>query len=534
MWKTVILGGAGIACLASLTIVLPHGLASGETAAGTISGASQATCTPAPCVSPNGLTSYTLTNVPNGDETTSTREYSVYRPANLSPSPANLAPAVLVFYQSGDCGLKRSGRFASLAPNERFIVVYMEVPCERAPHNWEKRNVNSPTTSTPSDEPYVTAVVHAITTCPSSGAGPNECVDPQRIYAAGASSGGNMTADVMCDVTNSPLFRGYLIDSSSMQLYGGAPDCPSNNRSFFVMMALSNYSIDGGLYYDTAPNPHLDVPLFADWAAGRLGCKGRRVDDAVGSPVASTLRYAYSGPCAYAVAGSQAIVTLGVRNGGHTWSCQDSDAGAPAPSNCPEIPDPPGFTPSGLPYTNGLFLEEDFWNFVAQSVSTIASTPVTVDNMSPLSVWPPAVGGSGEQSGGDLGGLGKLASVSHMSAHGDFALASLSCPGSVGSPCAVTLTLSAVERLRRGRLVAVVAGSGVRAAATTRVRPIRRRVIVGRETVTLARKQSRRVRIALNTTGRRLLRVRRVLAARLAIGESGTPLANRIVKFRSR
>ena len=201
-----------------------------------------------------------------------------------------------------------------------------------------------------------------------------------------------MTADVMCDPENSSSFRGYLIDSSSLQLYNGAPACPSPNRSFFVMMALSNYSIDAGLYYDTAPNPHLDVPLFADWAAARLGCEGQRVDDAIGSPDASTLRYTYSGPCGYAVGGSRAVVTLGIQNGGHTWYCQDSDA-EKTPSSCPGIPNPPGLTPSGLPYTNGLFIEKEFWNFVAQSVSTEASEAPLEDTSPPVvSVTSPSNG----------------------------------------------------------------------------------------------------------------------------------------------
>lgn len=395
MLKRIRLAGASIVFVASLVVVLPDGPGGSATAAGTISGASRAVCTPAPCVSPKGVTSYTLDNVPNGDGTTSTREYAVERPGNLTPSPTNLAPAIVVFYASGNCGLSGipASRFGSLAAENKFIVVYMEVPCERGEHNWDKRNVDPTTSSAVNDEPYVTAVVGAIKQCPSPGAGPNQCVDPQRIYAAGASSGGNMTADVMCDVENSPSFRGYLIDSSSLQLFNGAPACPSSNRSFFVMMALSNYSIDGGLYYDTAPNPHLDVPLFADWAASRLGCEGQRVDDAIGSPVASTLRYTYSGPCAYAVAGSQAIVTLGVQNGGHTWSCQDSDAGEPTPSYCPGIPNPPGLTPNGLPYTNGLFVEGEFWNFVAQGVSTEASaTPLEETSPPVVSVTSPSNG----------------------------------------------------------------------------------------------------------------------------------------------
>jgi poly(3-hydroxybutyrate) depolymerase len=387
--KRAHLSWAAIAFLASLTIVLPSDLANSAAGASTVSGASQAVCVPAPCGLSGSVTSYTLANVGNGDGTTSTRSYAVDRPENLTPSQTNRAPAVVVFYWAGNCGLHPAGRFSSLAAESRFIVVYMEVPCGRD-NNWDKRNVNSPTTSTPNDEPYVTAVVDAITQCPSSEATPNQCVDPLRIYAAGTSSGGNMTADVMCDAENSSLFRGYLIDSSSMQLFNEAPDCPSPNRSFFVMMALSNYSIDGGLYYDTAPNPHLDVPLFVDWAAKRLGCEGQRVDDAIGSPVASTLRYTYSGPCAYAVAGSPAIVTLGVQNGGHTWSCQDSDAGAPTPSHCLGIPNPPGLTPSGLPYTNGLFIEGEFWNFVAHGVSSSSPAP-PLETSPPTEPSPPAV-----------------------------------------------------------------------------------------------------------------------------------------------
>jgi hypothetical protein len=369
---------AGAVFLACVTVVCAHGLASSEAAAAsTLSGASQAICAPAPCAPADSVTYYELANVENGDGTTSTREYGVYRPQHLTPSPGNLAPAVLVFYQSGDCGLQASGRFASLATDEHFIVVYMEVPCAREAHNWDKRNIDPETSTAVNDEPYVTAVVRAITQCPSSQAESNQCVDPQRIYAAGTSSGGNMAADVMCDVENSPSFRGYLIDSSSLQLFGGEPGepaCPSSNRDFFVMMALSNYGIDAGLYDNTAHNRHLDVPAFADWAAARLECKGRRLDDAIGYPTASTLRYTYLGPCGYAEAGSPAVVTLGVQNGEHTWTCQDSDAGAP-PNACFWMSNPPGLTSRGLPNTNGLFVEECFWNLVARDVSQCISAP---------------------------------------------------------------------------------------------------------------------------------------------------------------
>jgi hypothetical protein len=377
--------------VAALTIVLPCALPRSASATGTIVGASQAVCTPSPCRPSDGPVSFELTGVENGDGTSSTRAYGVYRPQGLTASATNRAPAVLVFYQAGNCGLRPSGRFSSLAPERGFVVVYMEVPCERD-DNWDKRNADPATGTTVNDEPYVTAVVEAIRQCPESEAAINQCVDPQRIYAAGASSGGNMVADVMCDVHNSPLFRGYLIDSSSLELFNGAPNCPSDNRSYFVMSVLSNYSIDGGLYYDEAANPHLDTLTFADWAAARLGCTSRRIDDAIGYPVASTLRYSYSAPCAYATDGSRAAVALGVQNGGHTWVCQDSDLQA-QPEECTNMPVPPGLTADGLPDTNGLFIEQEFWDFVAEGVSSEADAAPLADTSAPLvSIASPAEG----------------------------------------------------------------------------------------------------------------------------------------------
>jgi len=338
--------------------------------AGQVDGASHATCNPSPCT-PATPIAYTLVNVPNGDGTYSQRTFAVQRPVHLTASAANLAPAVLVFYPSGNCGLVPSSRFASLAPTDRFVVVYMEVPCSRNPGgwNWEKRYVNTATSSIQNDEPYVTAVVNAITQCPGGQDAADQCVDPQRIYAAGTSSGGNMAADIMCDPQNSRLFRGYLIDSSSLQLFNGRPNCPSPDRDYLVMLAVGNAGLDAGLYYDTAAHPHLDVPAFADWAAARLGCAGTRVDDAIGSPAASTLRYTYDAPCAQLPGGSPAVVSLGIQNGAHTWGCQDSDPLAP-PHSCSDLSGPPGLGPNGKPQTNGLFLEQAFWSFVVAGVTS--------------------------------------------------------------------------------------------------------------------------------------------------------------------
>ena len=53
----------------------------------------------------------------------------MFRPIGLVPSPGNLAPAILVFYASGNCGLNPPGGLISLAASDRFVVVAMEIPC---------------------------------------------------------------------------------------------------------------------------------------------------------------------------------------------------------------------------------------------------------------------------------------------------------------------------------------------------------------------------------------------------------------------
>jgi hypothetical protein len=373
---------APLLIIGAAALVGPQVFGGSSLTAAAINGASQAVCSPSPCTVGTTV-AYTLSNVSNDNGTSSTRAYEVYRPSHLAASQSNRVPAIIVFYGTGPCGFTPMSRAQNLANANRYIVVYMEVPCGRD-NRWDKKNVNSATTATPNDEPYVAAVVHAITQCPSSGGAQNQCADPLRLYATGGSGGGNMAADVMCDQQNSPLFRGYEIDSSSIQLYNGTPDCPSTNRNYFVMLILSNDSIDAGFYYDTSVNPHLDVPHFADWAAARLGCRGTRTDGAIGSPIASTLKYTYTGGCAFALAGTPAVETLGVINGGHMWGCQDSDptSSTNAAVNCPGLIPTPGVA-NGRPKTNGLYIEQEFWNMVSQGRSGPGAPPTATATPTP-------------------------------------------------------------------------------------------------------------------------------------------------------
>jgi hypothetical protein len=144
-----------------------------------------------------------------------------------------------------------------------------------------------------------------------------------------------------------------------------------------------------------------------------------------------------------------------------------------------------------------------------------------------------AVGGGAGSGSGGLGGApggqggneaASLASVSGVSASGDLVLVSLSCHGGASSLCTVTLTLTVVEQLRRGRLLAVSAATGRH----------RRIVIIGRETITLTGGESKLARVALNATGRRLLMGRHALAAKLTFSGNGVHLTSRLVRFKAR
>ena len=145
--------------------------------------------------------------------------------------------------------------------------------------------------------------------------------------------------------------------------------------------------------------------------------------------------------------------------------------------------------------------------------------------------------GSGSGSGGPSGGTtsagtAPLATVSAAGVRGDLALIPVSCPGNGSSSCTVTFTLTVVEKLRQGRLVAVSAATATRHRAS-KVKLVLRTVIVGHETVTLAAGESQVVHLALNATGRRLLDSQHALAVKLTVNENGVRPSEQIVRFKA-
>jgi len=102
----------------------------------------------------------------------------------------------------------------------------------------------------------------------------------------------------------------------------------------------------------------------------------------------------------------------------------------------------------------------------------------------------------------------------------------LSCQGPAGSSCQMTVALSTVETLEKGKVVALAATAPARARAARRARTSRRSIAVGRATVTLLPAETQSVAVMLDARGRALLRKRHSLpvsvqvSAALASGRS--------------
>jgi hypothetical protein len=91
---------------------------------------------------------------------------------------------------------------------------------------------------------------------------------------------------------------------------------------------------------------------------------------------------------------------------------------------------------------------------------------------------------------------------------GTTAAVTVSCTGSAGATCLLTLQLTVVETRSGHRLVAVTAASRSR---TT--------VVLGSATVTLQAGSTRTVKVSLNGTGRRLLSQLHTLKAKLLVSQ---------------
>jgi hypothetical protein len=114
------------------------------------------------------------------------------------------------------------------------------------------------------------------------------------------------------------------------------------------------------------------------------------------------------------------------------------------------------------------------------------------------------------------------ASIGHVTVSGTTASVAVSCSGA--SSCTITLTLSALETLLRGKVIAVAAS-----AKTTK-----KTVVLGYETVTAAAGTRQTVKLSLNGTGKKLLGKHNPLRTKLRITQASKTVASSTITFKAK
>jgi hypothetical protein len=104
----------------------------------------------------------------------------------------------------------------------------------------------------------------------------------------------------------------------------------------------------------------------------------------------------------------------------------------------------------------------------------------------------------------------------------DTAHVAITCAGSPGSSCSVTVQLTVVETIRGGKVIAVI-------ASTTS----KRTVIVGASTTSVTAGHNKTVAVSLNATGERLVTARRTLSVKIKTIQGGTQVSGPTITFRA-
>jgi hypothetical protein len=120
---------------------------------------------------------------------------------------------------------------------------------------------------------------------------------------------------------------------------------------------------------------------------------------------------------------------------------------------------------------------------------------------------------AGDRVGNAFVGWPFAASVTHATVGGNQATVRISCTGLVGSYCRAALQLFVVEKLGGSRVIAVGAAKDLRGGRE-------RTVTLARQTVRIRAGHSTIAKVALNATGRALLRARHKLSATLVIKQA--------------
>jgi hypothetical protein len=130
---------------------------------------------------------------------------------------------------------------------------------------------------------------------------------------------------------------------------------------------------------------------------------------------------------------------------------------------------------------------------------------------SPAAGNPGSGGGNPGSGGGNPGGVvAGTSSVAHVQTKGNTASLVVACAGASTSACSDTLTLSVVEMLRSGKLIAVAAASKTK----------KKTVTIGLASVTLSGGQSKTLSVSLNSAGRALLKIEHKLHVKLVLTQT--------------
>jgi hypothetical protein len=132
----------------------------------------------------------------------------------------------------------------------------------------------------------------------------------------------------------------------------------------------------------------------------------------------------------------------------------------------------------------------------------------------------PGTGGSGGTSGG-AGSAG----AGNGSVNGTSASVSVSCTGSSGATCDVTVSLTANETVKGGKVVAVSAKA--RKPKTTKPT-----VTLGTESAMIDAGDSQTITVSLNRTGLKLLKRHHKLPGKLGVSSGGSTISSQTVTFK--
>jgi poly(3-hydroxybutyrate) depolymerase len=264
-------------------------------------GGSHATCSPSPCTA-GSLIGRSVT-VDDGSGKLVARSYQIYRPTGLTNAPTNKAPLVLLFNGGGG-----AADWEALAVKERFVLALLtNLPAGNGSYYMPVIQPNYPSIS----------VMHI---CGTSGTGPcdegpavagllsasvsSENIDTARVFATGASKGGAMTEEAMCDPRTSSSFAGFAPLSAIIESTGETsatpPNCPAiaTHHNFYVQWAFgttdnawSGNLVTGWLQYLTGAyywvfSQNQNLTLFINPA---LGCSNTPTTTHIGTGGAVTV-----------------------------------------------------------------------------------------------------------------------------------------------------------------------------------------------------------------------------------------------------